>query len=482
MQSSLVLIVIVVYFGVILFVSYLTGRKGADNDTFFLANRKSPWYLVAIGMIGTSISGVSFVSVPGMVRDMNFAYMQLVLGFFFGYVIISYVLLPLYYKRNLTTIYTYLNERFGRQSYKTGASFFLLSKTVGASAKLYLVALILQQLVFDHWHVPFYVTVSITVFLIWLYTKNSGIKAILWTDTIQTIVLVIALVMILYQIISKIESPHIFTDLFQSSNTKIFVFDDWHNKQFFWKQFLSGVFIPIVMTGLDQGLMQKNLTCRTLKDAQKNMLWYGASFIPLNLLFLTLGALLMMLAKQNGIVLPSQSDRIVTVFASQYLGNTVLILFTLGMIAAAFSSADDALTSITTSFSIDILEIDKKQKEKAIKIRKRIHTAVAFVFILFVLIFKEINNKSIIDTIYTLVGYTYGPLLGMYAYGLFTKNSVNDKFVPYICIVAPVLCYVFNYIARQYFYYTFGYELLMINGGLTFLGLTLSQSKTQAQH
>lgn len=477
MQSYLVLIVIAIYFGILLSVSYFISRKSTDNETFFLANRKSPWYLIAIGMIGTSISGVTFVSVPGMVRNSNFAYMQMVLGFFFGYLVIAYVLLPLYYRLNLTTIYTYLDKRFGRRSYKTGASFFLLSKMVGSSAKMYIVALILQQLVFDYWKIPFYATVVITVLMIWLYTKNSGIKAIVWTDLIQTTVLVLALIFIIYQVVTRINSAHLLSDLIHSPHTKIFVFDDFGNKQFFWKQFLTGVFIPIVMTGLDQGLMQKNLTCRTLKDAQKNMLWYGASFVPLNLLFLTLGAMVLMFAHQNGIILPDKSDKILTVFVSQYLGNGVLVLFVLGMIATAFSSADDSLTAVTTSFSIDILEIDKMEEQKAIKLRKRIHIASAFVFVFCVIIFKLINNDSIIDTIYTLVGYTYGPLLGMYAYGLFTKKSVNDKIVPYICIVAPILSYAINVLSTNCFHYTFGYELLMVNGGLTFLGMIITAPK-----
>ncbi|MBP1638280.1 MAG: Na+/solute symporter [Bacteroidetes bacterium] len=477
MQSYIVLLIIGVYFAVLLLISNFISRKNSDNDAFFRANRKSPWWVVAIGMIGTSISGVSFVSVPGMVREVNFNYMQTVFGFFVGYVVIATVLLPLYYKLNLTTIYTYLDQRFGRNSYKTGASFFILSKIIGASAKLYVVAIILQQLVFDNWNIPFYVTVIITVLMIWLYTKKSGIKAIIWTDVIQTTVLVTALILILHQVISKIETPQLISDLFHNPKTKIFVFDNFRDKQFFWKQFLSGVFIPIVMTGLDQGLMQKNLTCRTLKDAQKNMIWSGAAFIPLNLLFLTLGALLLMLANQNGIVLPSKSDQIITFFASHYLGNTVLIMFVLGLISAAFSSADDALTSITTSFSIDILEIEKKQENQAIKIRKRIHLTAAITIILFVILFKEINNKSIIDAIYTIVGYTYGPLLGMYSFGLFTKKSVNDKIVPYICIITPILCYLLNWFFTTHFNYSFGYELLMINGALTFLGMGIVKLK-----
>lgn len=479
MQNSFIILIIVVYFGILLSISYFVSKKNSENEneTFFLANRKSPWWLIAIGMIGTSISGVTFVSVPGMVREVNFAYMQTVFGFFFGYLIIAYVLLPLYYKLNLTTIYTYLEERFGKRSYKTGASFFLLSKIIGASARLYIVAIILQHVIFDSWNIPFYITVCITIFLIWLYTRKSGIKTVIWTDTIQTLVLIGALVLILYEVYKNIslDFPNLISNLYHSPTTNIFVFDDWHNKQFFWKQFLSGVFIPIVMTGLDQDMMQKNLTCRTIKDAQKNMTWYGFAFVPINFLFLTLGAMLLTLAPIQNIPLPIESDQILTVFATQYLGNTVLVLFIVGMIAAAFSSADSAMTSITTSFSVDILEVNKKTEKEAVKIRKQIHIFTALIFIVIVILFKEINNKSIIDTIYTIVGYTYGPLLGMYAYGLFTKKNVNDKLIPYISIAAPVLCYLLNVISKKYWNYSFGYELLMINGGLTFLGMWISQ-------
>lgn len=481
MQSYSILLIIALYFGVLLTISYFVSKKNSGNDTFFLANRKSPWWLIAIGMIGTSISGVTFVSVPGMVREINFSYMQTVFGFFFGYLIIAYVLLPLYYRLNLTTIYTYLEERFGKRSYKTGASFFLLSKVIGASARLYIVAIILQNIVFNTWNIPFYITVLITLFLIWLYTRKSGIKTVIWTDTIQTIVLIAALLVILIQVglSLKMLPSDLIVSLYHSHKTDIFVFDNWHNEQNFWKQFLSGVFIPIVMTGLDQDMMQKNLTCRTLKDAQKNMTWYGLAFVPINFLFLTLGAMLLMLASKNGIQLPEKSDEILTVFASQYLGNTALILFVIGMIAAAFSSADSAMTSITTSFSVDILNIKRYSEAKGIKIRKQIHILTAFIFAIFVIGFNAINNNSIIVTIYTIVGYTYGPLLGMYAYGLFTKRSVNDKAVPYIAIIAPVLCYVLNTISERYWGYKFGYELLMINGAITFLGMYISKLKME---
>ena len=480
MHSYTVILIIILYFGVLLLISHLISRKGSDNDAFFRANRQSPWWVVAIGMIGTSISGVTFVSVPGMVREINFSYMQTVLGFFFGYVVIARVLLPLYYKLHLTTIYTYLDERFGRQAYKTGASFFLLGKTIGAAARLYIVALILQTILFDAWGVPFWLTVCCTVFLIWLYTNRSGIKTVIWTDTIQTIILIAALVLLVVEVAQNINMTHgeLFKYLSYCSKTDVFVFDNWHSKQFFWKQFLSGVFIPIVMTGLDQDMMQKNLTCKTLKDAQKNMYWYGIAFVPINFLFLTLGAMLLMLATQNGITLPASSDNILTLFATQYLGNTVFVLFVVGIIAAAFSSADSALAALTTSFSVDILEVDKLgDNDKAVKIRKKIHIIIAIVFVVIILLFREINDKSVIDAIYTIVSYTYGPLLGLYAFGLFTRCKTNNKLIPYTAVISPVLCYFLNFISTKYWNYSFSYELLMLNGLITFAGLWLFRQK-----
>ena len=482
MQSYSVLIIIVAYFAVLLLISHLVSRKSSDNDAFFRADRRSPWWVVAIGMIGTSISGVTFVSVPGMVREVSFGYMQMVLGFFFGYVVIAKVLLPLYYKLNLTTIYTYLEERFGHRTYKTGASFFLLGKTIGASARLYIVALILQQTVFNAWNVPFWLTVYCTILLIWLYTQRSGIKTVIWTDTIQTLIMIAALVLIIFQVMKQINLPtsEIFASLKESSTTKIFVFDDWQSRQNFWKQFLSGVFIPIVMTGLDQDMMQKNLTIRTLKDAQKNMYWYGIAFVPINFLFLTLGAMLLMLASQNGIALPQTSDEILPLFATQYLGNSVYVLFVIGIIAAAFSSADSALAALTTSFSVDILGIEKLNDElKAVKIRRKIHVLISLAFIFIILTFKEINDKSVIDAIYTIVSYTYGPLLGLYAFGLFTKLKTNDKMVPFIAVLSPIICYSLNIISKNFWGYSFGYELLMLNGLITFVGLYLSKQVNQ---
>ncbi len=473
MSGILILIIIAVYFSILLLISFVVSRNSVDNEAFFLGNRKSPWWVVAIGMVGSSISGVSFVSVPGMVRGIDFTYMQTVFGFFFGYLIIANVLLPLYYQLQLTSIYTYLEQRFGKNAYKTGASFFLISKTIGAAARLYVVAAILQTVVFDAWNVPFAVTVCGTIFLIWLYTYRSGIKTIVWTDTLQAIIMIVALILLVFQVAShlNIQQGSLFSTLINQDNARIFVFDDWHSKQNFFKQFFSGIFIAIVMTGLDQDMMQKNLTCRNLKDAQKNMYSYGISFVPVNLLFLTLGLMLLMLANQNGITLPEKSDEILTMFATNYLGQTVLLLFIVGIVAAAFSSADSALAALTTSFAVDILGVQNQDLKTATRKRQQIHIAISVLFVLIILAFDAINNKSVIDAIYIIASYTYGPLLGMFAFGLFTKIKTEDKFIPYIAIISPLLCFVLNYLFDIFLNYKFGYELLMINGMLTFLGM-----------
>lgn len=477
MSSTLILLIIILYFGVVLLISHIVSRKSNNNAAFFTGNRQSVWWAVAIGMVGSSMSGISFVSVPGMVRGIDFTYMQTVFGFFFGYLVVAKVLLPLYYRLNLTSIYTYLDQRFGHNSYKTGAWFFIISKMIGSAAKLYIVALILQKMLFDAWNVPFWLTVCGTVFVIWLYTYRSGIKAIVWTDVLQTLVLVIALVLILFQTFSQIDmnADELTTTLVNSDFTRIFVFDDWHSKQNFFKQFFSGIFIVIVMTGLDQDMMQKNLTCKNLKEAQKNMYWYGGAFIPVNFLFLLLGAMLLILASQNNIVLPAVSDEILPMFATQYLGTAALVMFLIGIIAAALNSADSALTAITTSFSVDIINIQRFEEKKAEQYRKWIHAAIAVIFVFIILLFKAVNNKSIIDALYTIVSYTYGPLLGMYAYGLFTKWKINDKAMPFIAIASPVLCYSLNSVSIHHWNYTFGYELLMLNGLITFAGMLLSR-------
>jgi len=479
MSPISILLILMLYFGILMLVSVITSKKNTGNDAFFLGNRQSPWWVVAIGMVGASISGVSFVSVPGMVGKIDFTYMQTVFGFFFGYLIIARVLLPLYYKLNLTSIYTYLEQRFGKRAYKTGASFFLLSKTVGAAARLYVVALILQTLVFDAWNIPFVFTVTGIILLIWLYTFRSGIKTIVWTDTLQTIIMVAALVLIIVELMQQLglNTSELRAAIVETQHSRIFVFDDWHSKQHFVKQFFSGIFIAVVMTGLDQDMMQKNLSCRNLKDAQKNMYWYGFSFIPVNLLFLILGAMLLTFATQLNVAVPVSADEILPFFASNYLGKTVLVLFVTGMIAAAFSSADSALTALTTSFSVDILGIQHKDKIKAQGTRKWIHIGISVLFILIIIVFKAINNKSIIDTIYILVSYTYGPLLGLYSFGLFTKLKTNDKAIPYIAVLSPIVCGILNHSAKTFWGYAFGYELLMLNGFLTFAGLWIFRKK-----
>lgn len=478
MKPTFVLIVIALYFGLLMLVSYLTSRKGSGNDAFFRANKSSKWYVVAIAMIGTSISGVTFVSVPGMVRNLDMTYMQMVFGFFFGYLVIAYVLLPLYYRLNLTTIYGYLDQRYGPKSYKTGAWFFLLSKIVGAAARLYLVAFILQKLVFDAWNVPFVVTVVGIILIIWLYSHKSGIKTIIWTDWLQTILFITALVLIVWHLASALglNLGEVAATIKSSPHSRIFVFDDWASTQNFFKQFFSGMFITIVMTGLDQDQMQKNLTIKSLKDAQKNVVSYGFAFAPINFLFLCLGVLLLVYAQQNGITLPEVSDNILPMIASEYLGQAVLGIFIVGIVAAAFSSADSALTALTTSFCVDILEMkavadSPEQEKKNIQKRRIVHLTISAVFVAIILLIEAIGSDSIITAIYKLASYTYGPLLGLYVFGLYSKVKPIDKYVPYVAIAAPIICFIFETVMMQFVGYRVGYELLLINGLLTGLGL-----------
>lgn len=477
MNSYIILFIIAAYFGILLLIAWITGRKSSNNEAFFLGNRKSPWYIVSIGMVGASLSGVTFISVPGMVRSIDMTYMQTVLGFFVGYILIAKILLPLYYKLQLTTIYSYLRDRIGPHSYKTGASFFLLSKIVGAAARLYLVVLILQHYVFNTWNIPFFITVIISIFLVWLYTYRSGIKTIIWTDTLQTLCLIAMLVVIIWQVKDKmgLDFGSMIQTIHSSPHFRIFEFDDWNSPQHFVKQFFSGIFITIVMTGLDQDMMQKNLSCKSLKDAQKNMYAYGFAFTPVNFLFLSLGVLLLTLAYQQHIELPALNDDILPMFCtSGILGHSILIFFTIGIIAAAFSSADSALTALTTSFCIDILGIEKEKAEQAKRTRLAVHLLISALFALIILVFKAVNNRSVIDAIYMIASYTYGPLLGLFLFGLFTKKRPRDKYVPYICLLSPLICFTIDHLTKQYTGYVFGYEMLMLNGSITFLGLWLA--------
>ncbi len=456
---------ILAYFAVLFGISRLTGRR-ATNETFFRANRKSPWYMVAFGMVGASISGVTFVSVPGMVTSIDMTYMQTCLGFIIGYILVAFLLLPLYYRLNLTTIYSYLGQRLGPRAYKTGASFFLLSKMTGAVVRFYVVCMILQRFVFDAWGIPFAVTVTGMVALIWLYTRHGGIKTLVWTDTFQTICLFGALLLIIYKVVGLLGMtlPEAADAIAADAHSRMFVFDDWVSKQNFWKQFLSGVFIVIVMTGLDQDMMQKNLTCKSLKEAQKDMCTYGVAFVPANLLFLSLGVLLMMVAQRQGQPV-AMGDALLPDFVAQS-GLSVVIPFTIGLVAASFSSADSALTSLTTSFCVDIRERAGDEQ-----LRKRVHLAFCLLFVVMILLFRMLNSTSVIDAIYVLCGYTYGPLLGLFAFGMLTKRMPRDRFVPYICILSPLLCYAIDDLTCRLTGYKLGYELLMLNGLLTFLAL-----------
>ena len=477
MKPEYIILLIVAYFSVLILISYLTG-KSADNRTFFKANNSSPWYLVAFGMIGASLSGVTFISVPGWVEGQNMSYFQMVLGYVVGYAVIGLVLLPLYYKLNLTSIYTYLDDRFGKYSYKTGASFFLLSRTIGAAFRLFLVANVLQIILFDAYGIPFWITVSITILLIWLYTFKGGIKTIVWTDTLQTLFMLIAVGVCIYTISDEMEISNIFSYVADSELSKTFFFDDVNAGNYFWKRFLAGAFVAIVMTGLDQDMMQKNLTCRNLKDAQKNMFWFTIVLVIVNFFFLALGVLLTDYAQQNGI--DAHKDELFPIIATKgNLGLATAIFFLLGLIAAAYSSADSALTSLTTSFSIDILEIDKKKdKKEQEKTRKKIHILFSFILIATILVFKYfIADESVIAKIFTFANYTYGPLLGLYAFGLFTNLKVKDKMVPFICLASPFLTFSINYLALEYIGFDFGFSLLILNGLVTFIGLYIFKRK-----
>ena len=485
MQPTSVLLLIASYFGVLILISLITGRN-TSNTAFFTANKQSPWYLVAFGMIGATLSGVTFISVPGWVEKSSFSYVQMMLGYIVGYIVIAKVLLPLYYRLNLTSIYTYLEERFGKLSYKTGSVYFLLSRTIGASFRLFLVANVLQFIVFDkltffgEQGVPYWFTVTVTILLIWLYTFRSGIKTIIWTDTLQTAFMLISVGLTTYLISSKLNLSlsDVIDTVTESPQSQIFFFDDIKNSKFFIKQFLAGVFMAIVMTGLDQDMMQKNLTCKSLKDAQKNMYWFTLVIFIVNIFFLSLGILLNKYAALKGIEV--SGDQLFTSIATTSdLGVWVAAFFILGLIAAAYSSADSALTALTTSFSIDILDIEKKYDEqKQKKIRQIVHISYSIVLILVVVSFKYIiNDPSVISSLFKISGFTYGPLLGLYAFGLFTKYKVKDKFVPFVAIASVLASILLDSYSEKLFDFEFGFFILIVNGAFTFIGLLLIKKK-----
>jgi len=479
MSPTTIILFVLGYFAALILIARITGRK-SDNASFFVGSRKSPWYVVAFGMVGSSLSGVTFISVPGWVGDAQFSYFQMVLGYIPGYLVVAFVLLPLYYRLNLTSIYTYLDRRFGRHAYKTGASYFLLSRMLGSALRLYLVAVVLQLSVFDRldMEVPFFVTVFLTILLIWLYTFRGGIRTIIWTDTFQTAFMLLAVGISVYAISSALglDAAGLMETVENSRYSRIFFLDDPNDPKFFLKQFLAGMFITITMTGLDQDMMQKNLSCRNIREAQKNMVSFTIVLVAVNLVFLVLGALLYIFAETQGIPIPTKTDELYPMLAvTGYLGSAVGVLFILGLIAAAYSSADSALTALTTSFSIDVLEVDKLSEAEATKKRKLVHIGMSFALMIVILIFKLIDNPNVISAVFTAAGYTYGPLLGLYAFGLFTRLATWDKAVPYIAVASPIISYFLDVNSARFFGgYEIGFEILIINGMITFLGLLLS--------
>jgi Na+/proline symporter len=479
MNPLLILMILVGYFSLLIAIAFYTSRN-ADTEDFFIAHKQSPWYLIAIGMIGTSISGVTFISIPGAVLTSQFSYFQVVLGYLVGYLVIGTILMPMYYRLNLISIYGYLDKRFGFWSYKTGAFFFLLSRTVGASFRLFLAAGVLQLAIFGKWGVPFEITTIISIFLIWVYTFRGGIKTVIWTDTLQTFFLILALIISIFLIkdelnlgwsalVSKIES---------SQYSRIFFFDDPNNPNYFFKQFFSGMFITIVMTGLDQDLMQKNLTCKNIGEAQKNMFWFSVILVFINILFLSLGALLYLYAESRGITLPQKTDDVYPFLAFNYFSTLAGIVFLLGITASTYASADSALASLTTSFCVDFLNAEKKpEKQRKVMVRSS-HIGFSVLLVIVILIFKVIQDQypdsNVITSLFKAAGYTYGPLLGMYAFGLFTKYSLKDKYVPLVCIVCPIFSFILNNNSEVWLNgYKFGFEILIVNGLFTFLGLVL---------
>ena len=476
------MMVIGAYFLFLIFISYQTG-KNSNNQTFFLANRQSPWILVAIGMIGASLSGVTFISIPGVVgkggANMNMSYMQMVFGYLLGYLVIATILMPLYYRLNLTSIYGFLKKRFGVVSYKTGAFYFLLSRVIGASFRLFLVAIVLQTFVMDHFGISFYATVALTIILIWVYTFRGGIKTIVWTDTIQTVCMLSAVALTILAIGNAMDLSlsGIWQAVKSEGYTRVFYFEGgWSDPNNFFKQFVSGAFIAIVMTGLDQDMMQKNLTCKTLKDAQKNIFTFSIILVFANILFLVLGGLLYIYAGQIGLEIPESSDLLFPEIAINHLTPFIGCLFVLGLIASAYSSADSALTALTTSFCIDFLNFETDQRTEEEKKKVRLKTHIGFSILLFtvIVIFKSLNNDAIINELMIAAGYTYGPLLGLFSFGMMTKRAIRDKWALLVCLAAPVASYFINQNSADIFGgFQFGFLIVVLNGLLTFIGLII---------
>ncbi|MES2655789.1 MAG: sodium:solute symporter [Bacteroidota bacterium] len=484
MSIYVILLSVLGYFGLLVLIAWYTTRK-ADSNSYFTGNKQSPWYIVAFGLIGDSLSGVTFISVPGAVGTNQFSYMQMVLGYIIGYLIIAQFLLPLYYKLNLISIYSYLEQRFGKTAQKTGSLFFILSRIVGASFRLYIALIVLDVYFFSALHIPFAVSTLIVIGLILLYTYKGGIKTLVWTDTLQSAFLLAGVALSIYVVCNQLHLSlfDTITLVKESPMSKLFFFDDWLSKNHFIKQFLGGMFIAIAMTGLDQNMMQKNLSCKSLADAQKNIRWFSIIVVFINLLFVSLGVLLYQFAATKGIAIPEKTDQLFPSIALNYIGGIGAIIFILGITAATFSSADSVLTTLTTSFCIDILGFDETNESKEHK-SKRYYIHIAFALLLFFLIilFKEMNNDAVINQVFRFAGYTYGPLLGLFAFGLFNKIKVNDKLIPIVCIAAPIICYFLDTFSKQLFNgYQFGQELLIVNGLITYAGLLLLKNKTDNQ-
>ena len=485
MTPTQIILLIAAYFGLLILISYFTGRNDTNED-FFKAGKQSPWYVVAFGMVGASLSGVTFISVPGWIEGSKFSYFQVVLGYMVGYFVVAFILMPVYYRLNVTSIYEYLLQRFGTVSHKTGAFFFFLSRVLGAAFRLFLVAIVLQQFVFDAWNVPFEITVVISILLIWIYTKKGGIKTIVWTDTLQTLFMIVAVILSIYFINDKLGwsfGEFLASDQLENYS-KIFVTDSFLERSHFLKSFLGGMFITICMTGLDQDMMQKNLTCKSLKDAQKNMISFSIVLVIVTFLFMLLGALLFIYAQKNEISIPLMDGNPKTdllfpeIALNSGLSITLAVTFMLGLIAAAYSSADSALTSLTTSFCVDFLSINKKPVDQQKKIRKRTHVGMSILLVVVIVTFKYILNSNVIDSLLTVAGYTYGPLLGLFAFGIFTKCKVKDKYVWVVALFSVVVITIIANIPPENLGgYVLGYELLPINGLLTFLGLILIRRK-----
>ena len=492
MSPTTILIIIVIYFGLLILISNLVSKKSSDNDTFFKANKNSKWYLVAFGMIGTALSGVTFISVPGEVGnpDLQFKYFQFILGNAIGFIIIAKVLLPLYYRMNLTSIYSYIEQRLGVVSYKTAATIFLISRTIGSAFRLYLVVIVLQRYVFDSFHVPFALTVLISLGLIFAYTYRGGLKTIIITDSLQTFFLVSSVFLTIIFICQSLDFSFFqaFEAVKESNYSKIFFFEDYLKGNYFWKQILGGIFVTIAMVGLDQDLMQKNLSCKNIGEAQKNMFTFTGIFVVINIFFLSVGALLYMFAEKNGIQVPvvdgvARTDFLFPEIALKSLGIVPAVVFLLGLTAATFATTDSALTALTTSFCVDFLSMDKSENKSIssnVKTRHFVHIGFSFLMFLVIIVFDAFNDASVVKMIFKIASYTYGPLLGLYAFGLFMKSkTVHDKLVPFICLISPTLCFfISKYSVALFGNYTFDNELIIVNGLITFIGLLLISKPT----